>query len=66
MDGEPLMDSEGFGEVKSALAAFPGLADVAGRVSTALGVRLSMADLFKASTVGDIDRRLDLMADARK
>ena len=29
MDGEPLMDSESIGEVKSALAAFPGLADVA-------------------------------------
>jgi hypothetical protein len=29
MDGEPEMDSEGIGEVKSALAAFPGLADVA-------------------------------------
>jgi hypothetical protein len=24
------------------------------------------ADLFQAPTVGDIDRRLDLMADARK
>jgi acyl carrier protein len=29
MDGEPLMDSESIGEVKKALAAFPGLADVA-------------------------------------
>jgi hypothetical protein len=29
MDGEPLMDSEGIGEVRAALAAFPGLADVA-------------------------------------
>ena len=28
MDGEPLMESESIGEVKSALAAFPGLADV--------------------------------------
>jgi len=25
-----------------------------------------MADLFKASTAGDLDRRLDQMADARK
>jgi acyl carrier protein len=28
MEGKPLMDSEGIGEVKSTLAAFPGLADV--------------------------------------
>src|SRR5580700_6956922 len=28
MDGEPLMDSESIGEVRAALAAFPGLADV--------------------------------------
>jgi nonribosomal peptide synthetase DhbF len=39
---------------------------LAGRISAALGVRISMADLFRASTVGDIDRLLDLMADARK
>ena len=39
---------------------------LAGRISTSLGVRVSMADLFKAPTVGDMDRRLDLMADARK
>jgi nonribosomal peptide synthetase DhbF len=39
---------------------------LAGRISTALGVRVSMADLFKAPTVGDLDRQLDLMADARK
>jgi hypothetical protein len=39
---------------------------LAGRISTALGVRVSMADLFKAPTVGDMDRRLDLTADARK
>jgi hypothetical protein len=49
MDGEPLMDSEGIGEVRAAL-----------------GIRISMADPFKASTVGDMDRRLELMADARK
>jgi hypothetical protein len=29
MDGEPLMDAEGIGEVRAALAAFPGLAGVA-------------------------------------
>jgi acyl carrier protein len=39
---------------------------LAGRISSALGVRVSMADLFKASTVGDLDRRLDLTAGARK
>ncbi len=39
---------------------------LAGRISTALGVRITMADLFKASTVGDMDRRLDLMASTRK
>jgi acyl carrier protein len=39
---------------------------LAGRISTALGIRISMADLFKASTAGDMDRRLDQMADARK
>ena len=81
MDGEPLMDSEGIGEVRAALAAFPGLAGVAviehggrsieamvlaGRISAAHGIRISMADLFKASRVGDMVRRPDLMADARK
>jgi nonribosomal peptide synthetase DhbF len=39
---------------------------LAGRISTSLGIRVSMADLFKAPTVGDMDRRLNLMADARK
>jgi acyl carrier protein len=39
---------------------------LAGRISTALGIRISMADLFKASTVGDMDRRLSPAADARK
>jgi acyl carrier protein len=39
---------------------------LAGRISAAFGVRISMADLFRASTVGDIDQRLDLTADARK
>lgn len=29
MDGEPLMDAEGFGDVEKALQAFPGLAGVA-------------------------------------
>jgi hypothetical protein len=29
-------------------------------------VRLSMADLFKAPTVADLDRRLDQMADTRR
>jgi hypothetical protein len=39
---------------------------LAGRISSALGVRVSMADLFRAPTAGDMDRRLDQMADARK
>ena len=39
---------------------------LARRISTALGIRISMADLFKASTLGDMYRRLDLMTDARK
>ena len=39
---------------------------LAGRISAAFGVRVSMADLFKAPTVGDMDRRLNLTADARK
>jgi hypothetical protein len=34
---------------------------LAGHISAALGVRVSMADLFKAPTAGDMDRRLDLM-----
>src|SRR5579859_4835471 len=39
---------------------------LAGRISTSLGIRVSMADLFKAPTVGDMDDRLNLMADARR
>ena len=39
---------------------------LAGRISAALGIRVSMADLFKASSAGDLDRRLDLIAGARK
>jgi acyl carrier protein len=30
-----------------------------GRISSELGTRISMADLFRASTPGDLDRRLD-------
>ena len=39
---------------------------LAGRISTALGIRISMAELFKASTPGDMDRRLSQIADAPK
>ena len=39
---------------------------LAGRISADLNVRLSMADLFKAPTVADLDRRLDEMANTRK
>jgi acyl carrier protein len=34
---------------------------LAGRISTALGIRITIADLFKASTPGDMGRRLSLM-----
>jgi Phosphopantetheine attachment site/AMP-binding enzyme C-terminal domain len=36
---------------------------LAGRINAGLGVRITMADLFKAPTVADLDRRLDQMAD---
>lgn len=39
---------------------------LAARISAALGIKISMADLFKAPAVGDLDEQLDLMADARK
>ena len=39
---------------------------LAGRISTAFGVRVTMADLFKAPTVGDMDHRLEQMAEAQK
>ena len=39
---------------------------LAGRINAALDVRISMADLFRAPTVADLDRRLGEMADTRK
>jgi nonribosomal peptide synthetase DhbF len=39
---------------------------LAGRINAALDVRITMADLFKAPTVADLDRRLDQLASARK
>jgi acyl carrier protein len=39
---------------------------LAGRISSALGIRLSMADLFKAPSVGDLDTRIGQMASTRK
>ena len=39
---------------------------LAARINTALDVRITMADLFKAPTVADLDRRLDQMAEAGK
>jgi len=39
---------------------------LAGHINAALDLRVSMADLFRAPTVADLDRRLDEMADARK
>jgi len=38
---------------------------LAARISAALGVRISMADLFKASAVGDLDRHLETVATAK-
>jgi len=39
---------------------------LAGRINAGLDVRITMADLFKAPTVTDLDRRLDQLADTRK
>jgi hypothetical protein len=39
---------------------------LAGRISTALSLRVSMADLFKAPTPADMDQRLDHIAQQRK
>jgi hypothetical protein len=39
---------------------------LAGRINADLDVRITMADLFKAPTVADLDGRLDQMADTRK
>lgn len=39
---------------------------LAGHINAALDLRVSMADLFRAPTVADLDRRLDEMADARR
>jgi acyl carrier protein len=38
---------------------------LAGHISAALDLRVSMADLFRAPTVADLDRRLGEIADAR-
>lgn len=39
---------------------------LAGRINAALNVRITMADLFKAPTVADLDHRLDQLADTSK
>ena len=39
---------------------------LAGRISSALGIRLTMADLFKAPTVTDMDHRIDQLTQTRK
>ena len=39
---------------------------LAGRISSALGIRLTMADLFKAPTVADMDHRIDQLTQTRK
>jgi hypothetical protein len=82
MDSEPLMTPESTGEARAALAARKTLRNgsdffdlggrsieatvLAGRISAAPGIRVSMADLFKAPTAGNTDRQFDQMADARK
>jgi acyl carrier protein len=38
---------------------------LAGRISAALGIRITIADLFKASTPGDMGRRLSLMEERK-
>jgi hypothetical protein len=38
---------------------------LAGRISTALGIRITIADLFKASTPGDMGRRLSLLEERK-
>jgi hypothetical protein len=42
------------------------LAILTGRINAALEVRITMADLFQAPTVADLDRRLDQMAGTRR
>lgn len=39
---------------------------LAGRISAAFGTRVSMADLLSTPTAGDMDRRLDQIAETRK
>ncbi|HEY1623140.1 MAG TPA: phosphopantetheine-binding protein [Streptosporangiaceae bacterium] len=39
---------------------------LAGRINAQLEVRITMADLFKAPTVADLDHRLDQVASTRK
>jgi Phosphopantetheine attachment site/AMP-binding enzyme C-terminal domain len=39
---------------------------LAGRINADLGVQMTMADLFRAPTVADLDDRLDQMARTRK
>jgi nonribosomal peptide synthetase DhbF len=39
---------------------------LAGRINADLNVRITMADLFRAPTVADLDRRLDQMASTQK
>ena len=75
------MDPEGIGEVRSTLAAFPGLAEVtvvehdadqAGQcliayvVPSGPGLDVpTIADLFKAATPSDMGRRLSLLEERK-
>jgi acyl carrier protein len=69
----PLGDGEGMAPAVSTGSDFFDLGGrsieamvLAGRISTALGIRISMAACSTRPRSGDMDRRLDLMADARK
>ena len=70
MDSEPLMTPESI--VKQKQHCFDlGCRSIeatvlAGRISAAPGIRVSMADLSQAPAAGNTDRQLDQMADARK
>ena len=70
MDSEPLMTPESI--VKQKQHCFDlGCRSIeatvlAGRISAAPGIGVSMADLSQAPAAGNTDRQLDQMADARK
>ena len=70
MDSEPLMTPESIVKQKQHCFDLGGRSIeamvLAGRISAAPGIRVSMADLSQAPAAGNTDRQLDQMADARK